>query len=214
MPSGKNAHHPGWKPLQGSANDRIPGWAPSPCRLPGPVPRYVQVYPSGFHRRDRNKHPLPSARKGVRGKACGAVLGSERLGVCSFKVLLWASLFSKACACVWAHVCGRVLGAGAFQTQSWLSWFLLQSRAGGYGAGVHGRSRFWGSACLWVTAVRRRGRPAKPVRRVSCRPYAFCALPLARPCPRRRQRRCSGRPVRRLPLPAARRRHHRRHLPA
>ena len=62
----------------------------------------------------RYKHPLPSARKGVRGKVCGAVLGSERLGVCSFKVLLWASLFSKACACVWAHVCGRreFLGQG------------------------------------------------------------------------------------------------------
>ena len=40
MPSGKNEHHPGWKPLQGSASDRIPGWAPSPCRLPGPVPGY------------------------------------------------------------------------------------------------------------------------------------------------------------------------------
>ena len=39
---------------------------------PGPW-RYVQVYPSGFHRRDRNKHPFPSARKGVRGTACGAV---------------------------------------------------------------------------------------------------------------------------------------------
>ena len=38
MPSGKNEHHPGWKPLQGSASDRIPSWAPSPCRLPGPVP--------------------------------------------------------------------------------------------------------------------------------------------------------------------------------
>jgi len=50
MPSGKNEHHPGWKPLQGSASDRIPGWTPSPCRLPGPVPGYVQVYPSGFHR--------------------------------------------------------------------------------------------------------------------------------------------------------------------
>eukprot|EP00964_Phaeocystis_antarctica_P105121 scaffold70197_cov59-Phaeocystis_antarctica.AAC.1 len=37
MPSGKNEHHPGWKPLQGSASDRIPGWAPSPCRLPGPI---------------------------------------------------------------------------------------------------------------------------------------------------------------------------------
>ena len=40
MPSGKVAHHPGWKPLQGSASDHVPGWAPSPCRLPGPVPRY------------------------------------------------------------------------------------------------------------------------------------------------------------------------------
>ena len=28
MPSGKNGHHPGWKPSQGSASDRIPGWAP------------------------------------------------------------------------------------------------------------------------------------------------------------------------------------------
>jgi len=40
MPSGKVGHHPGWKPLQGSASDHVPGWAPSPCRLPGPVPRY------------------------------------------------------------------------------------------------------------------------------------------------------------------------------
>jgi hypothetical protein len=32
--------HPGWKPLQGSASDHVPGWAPSPCRLPGPVTRY------------------------------------------------------------------------------------------------------------------------------------------------------------------------------
>ena len=110
------------------------------------------------------------------------------------------------CNCVY----GRVLGAGAFQTQSWLSWFLLRSRAGGYGAGVHGRSRFRGSGCLWVTAVRRRGRPARPVRRVSCRPYAFCALPLARPCPRRRQYRCSSR--RRSPLPAPRRCRRYRHL--
>jgi len=40
MASGKVGHHPGWKPLQGFAGDRIPGWAPSPCRLPGPVTRY------------------------------------------------------------------------------------------------------------------------------------------------------------------------------
>ena len=66
MPSGKDAHHPGWKPLQGSANDRIPGWAPSPCRLPGPVPRYGAVFGTDFHRRcPRLKQaPLPSAKKG------------------------------------------------------------------------------------------------------------------------------------------------------
>jgi len=40
MPSGKIEHHPGWKPLQGSASDHVPGWAPSPCRLPGPIPGY------------------------------------------------------------------------------------------------------------------------------------------------------------------------------
>ena len=54
LPSGKIAHHPGWKPLQ-------VGFSP---------PRPQQ-------------DPLPSARKGVRGKVCGAVPESERLGVSS-----------------------------------------------------------------------------------------------------------------------------------
>eukprot|EP00964_Phaeocystis_antarctica_P094496 scaffold61213_cov79-Phaeocystis_antarctica.AAC.3 len=62
MPSGKNAHHPGWKPLQGSASDRIPGWAPSPYRLPGPVQGYVQVS-VGFSPPRPQQAPLPSARK-------------------------------------------------------------------------------------------------------------------------------------------------------
>ena len=48
MPSGKNEHHPGWKPLQGSASDHVPGWAPSPCRLPGPVPGYETCLRRGF----------------------------------------------------------------------------------------------------------------------------------------------------------------------
>ena len=52
---------------------------------PVPAPRtrsgVRDMSPSGFHRRDRLKHPLPSARKGVRGKVCGAIWGSERLGV-------------------------------------------------------------------------------------------------------------------------------------
>jgi hypothetical protein len=36
MPSGKVGHHPGWKPLQGSANDHVPGWVGS---KPVPAPR-------------------------------------------------------------------------------------------------------------------------------------------------------------------------------
>ena len=73
MPSGKNEHHPGWKPLQGSANDRIPGWAPSPCRLPGPVPRYGAVFGTDFHRRCPRLKPRSERQIGVRGKVCGAV---------------------------------------------------------------------------------------------------------------------------------------------
>ena len=86
VPSGKTGHHPGWKPLQGSASDRIPGWAPSPCRLPGPVPRYGAVFGTDFTggARDSSKHPFRApkkvgvnpfqARKCVRGNpVCGAI---------------------------------------------------------------------------------------------------------------------------------------------
>jgi hypothetical protein len=86
MPSGKDGHHPGWKPLQGSANDRIPGWAPSPCRLPGPVTRYGRCgirrgFSPAVYRLPRLKHPLPSARKYVRGEVCGRVLGASSWGL-------------------------------------------------------------------------------------------------------------------------------------
>eukprot|EP00964_Phaeocystis_antarctica_P110296 scaffold74668_cov73-Phaeocystis_antarctica.AAC.2 len=63
MPSGKNAHHPGWKPLQGSASDRIPGWAPSPCWLPGPVLRYGAVFGTDFHRQCPRLKPHSERQK-------------------------------------------------------------------------------------------------------------------------------------------------------
>ena len=65
MPSGKDAHHPGWKPLQGSASNRIPGWDPSPCRLPGPVPRYGAVFGTDFHRRCPRLKPRSERQIGV-----------------------------------------------------------------------------------------------------------------------------------------------------
>jgi hypothetical protein len=42
--------------------------------VPAPRTRYEvrDMSPSGSHRRDRLKHPLPSARKCVRGRVCGA----------------------------------------------------------------------------------------------------------------------------------------------
>jgi hypothetical protein len=76
MPSGKAGQHPGWKPLQGSADDHVPGWAPSPCRLPGPVTRYLQVS-VGFSPPRPQRAP-PSERQKmcagnyVKGRVCGA----------------------------------------------------------------------------------------------------------------------------------------------
>ena len=48
------------------------GWAPSPCRLPGPVTRYVQVSVGFSPPRLQRAPPVPSARKCVRGRVCGA----------------------------------------------------------------------------------------------------------------------------------------------
>ena len=63
MPSGKIGHHPGWKPLQGSASDHVPGWAPSPCRLPGPVLRYGAVFGTDFHRQCPRLKPHSERQK-------------------------------------------------------------------------------------------------------------------------------------------------------
>jgi len=61
---------PGWlEAIAGirdrSASDHVPGWALSPCRLPRPVPRYVQVF-VGFSPPRLQRAPLPSARKGMK----------------------------------------------------------------------------------------------------------------------------------------------------
>ena len=61
MPSGKTGHHPGWKPLQGSA--AIMSQARLHARAGSPDPSEGTCKPpSGFHRRDCNEHPPPSAK--------------------------------------------------------------------------------------------------------------------------------------------------------
>ena len=73
IPSGKNGHHPGWKPLQGSAaivsQAGLQARAGSPDPLRGTVRTSARVFTGSV---PRLKHPLPSARKGVRGRVCGA----------------------------------------------------------------------------------------------------------------------------------------------
>jgi hypothetical protein len=51
--------------------------------VPAPRTRYEvrDMSPSGSHRRDRLKHPLPSASKCVRGGVCGRVLGASSWGL-------------------------------------------------------------------------------------------------------------------------------------
>jgi hypothetical protein len=54
--------------------------------VPAPRTRYevrASKSPSGFHRRDCNEHPLPSARKCVRGRVCGA---SSQAGLLYFRL--------------------------------------------------------------------------------------------------------------------------------
>ena len=115
MPSGKNAHHPGWKPLQGSASNRVPGWAPSPCRLPGPDPRYETCLRRGFTAATVSSTPSRApenvvrvnpfqARKCVRGKVCRAVgvRASGRQFLKSYYECLPSAI--GMCTCVWACV--------------------------------------------------------------------------------------------------------------
>ena len=48
---GEGRTSPRLRAIAGIRSDRIPGWAPSPCRLPGPVTRYGAVFGTDFHRR-------------------------------------------------------------------------------------------------------------------------------------------------------------------
>jgi len=117
MPSGKAGHHPGWKPLQGSADDHVPGWAPSPCRLPGPVTRYLQVS-VGFSPPRPQRAP-PSERQKmcagnyVKGRVCGA---SSQTGLPS-RPRVSLSLYLSICIFDWGNIWESwILG------QSWESW--------------------------------------------------------------------------------------------
>eukprot|EP00964_Phaeocystis_antarctica_P036189 scaffold20670_cov63-Phaeocystis_antarctica.AAC.2 len=52
MPSGKARHHPGWKPLQGSATTMSQARLHARAGSPDPS-KGTCTSPSGFHRRDR-----------------------------------------------------------------------------------------------------------------------------------------------------------------
>jgi hypothetical protein len=80
----KNGHHPGWKPLiAGIRSDRIPGWAPSPCRLPGPVTRYGAVVTAT--QAPAFRAPVSVCGAGCAGRSRGGVRAGQsesgRLGV-------------------------------------------------------------------------------------------------------------------------------------
>ena len=56
------------------------------------------MFPSGSHRRDRLKHPLPSASKCVRGGVCAGQAESGRLDVNTLGlwVFVWTSTHSDS----------------------------------------------------------------------------------------------------------------------
>ena len=71
MPSGKVEHHPGLKPLQGSAATMSQAGLQARARLPGPVTRYVQVSvgfsPPRPQRAPPSERQKMCAGQGVRG---------------------------------------------------------------------------------------------------------------------------------------------------
>ena len=137
VPSGKTGHHPGWKPLQGSASDRIPGWAPSPCRLPGPVTRYEtclrRVLMAATVSSTPFRAPVSVCGAGCAGRSRGEVrAGQSESGHLGVNTLgLWGLLsFLKAKVC---KSCGMCTCSGQ---SSWVRGISLslgssQSRARG-----------------------------------------------------------------------------------
>ena len=112
MPSGKVGHHPGWKPLQGSASDHVPGWAPSPCRLPGPVPRYETCLRRVFTAATVSSTPSRAPEKVCGARCAGQFWGSERLGVSPQKSY-YERLSSARHVYVYGHACvAEFLGQG------------------------------------------------------------------------------------------------------
>ena len=101
--------------------------------VPAPRTRYEvrDMFPSGSHRRDRLKHPLPSASKCVRGGVCAGQAEPRRLDVNTLG--LWVCNVSSSaehaqhahvtcshvCTCACTCACACVLpGVRAFHTRS------------------------------------------------------------------------------------------------
>ena len=68
---GEDRTSPWLEAIAGIRSDHVPGWAPSPCRLPGPVTRYVQVSvgfsPPRLQRAPPSERQKMCAGQGVRG---------------------------------------------------------------------------------------------------------------------------------------------------
>ena len=88
---GEAGHHPGWKPLQGSANDHVPGWAPSPCRLPGPVTRYETCLRRVLTAATVSSTPFRAPEK-VCGARCAGEFSGQVLGVPFLVLGSWVCL--------------------------------------------------------------------------------------------------------------------------
>ena len=71
MPSGKVKHHPGWKPLQGSAATMSQAGLQARAGSPDPL-RGTCKSPSGSHRRDPSQAPPSERQKRCAGRGVRA----------------------------------------------------------------------------------------------------------------------------------------------
>jgi hypothetical protein len=190
MPSGKVGHHPGWKPLQGSAATMSQAGLQALAGSPDPL-RGTCKSPSGSHRRDCNEHPLPSARKCVRGGVCGRVLGASSWGpiLSSWFLCVGPSVPVPAAPDVRRHARSLRTSGGTPQ--------LTASGASGESYRCTNEQRYYGmkqgSTCVSETTAQLR---------LLLRPRFYCSLPRAPPP----QAYPSGLPSRRVGPPRASRR--------